>query len=310
MENLLVYLKSRNQSKKAWMRIVEAFIAVILIMTVMLVVVERQRLGSNSLEEIQIKQKNILSLVSRDDVLRNELLSWRATLTNEKIKYLVPAGYNYSIELCKYDQICPLNFTVPADVFSDETLIVANLTQYDPDNAVKLKLFFWKGPFPAGQQPHDYDEPLYVPEEEVVLCGNGVCDSGETYHECPSDNCPQIAILDTSFSQKDSWIYSGRKYVNWTIYIGETNGFDWTMEGYTECWKNKPSDVVGWNSNCNNVYAPAGVSSSANHPYAKNVTSNILSTEASGNYFNRTYFGHDTKGNSVNTSTFVTISFS
>jgi hypothetical protein len=181
MKNLFESIEHKKDnllmSKRSWMRIVEAFIAVILIMTIMVIVIQRQNIGNNSLEEIQIKQKNILNLVSRDEVLRGELLSWKAELTNEKIKYLVPQGYNYSIELCKYDSICSLNFTVKTDVFSDETLIVANLTHYMPDEAVKLKLFFWRGPFPEGQQPHNYSEPFPHEEGEEPVCSDQ-CSAG------------------------------------------------------------------------------------------------------------------------------------
>ena len=178
MKGLLESIKQKRnpvfQNKKAWMRIVEAFIAVILIMTVMLVVIERQRIGLNSVEEIQIKQRNILNLIARDDSLRAEILSWRATQTNEKLKYLVPAGYNYSIELCQYDQMCSLNFTVPTDVFSDETIIISNLTHYISKEAVKLKLFFWRGPFPEGQEPHNYSEPFREVNETITpaVCSN------------------------------------------------------------------------------------------------------------------------------------------
>lgn len=158
MINLLSYLKFRIKSKNSWLRIVEAFIAIILIMTVMIIVIQKQRVGVNSIEEIKTKQQDILGVISKDEALRSELLSWKAEKTNEKVKYLIPQGYNYSIELCEYDDICSLNFTISTTLISDETLIVANLTHYSPDEAVKLKLFFWKGSFPAGQFPHNYSE--------------------------------------------------------------------------------------------------------------------------------------------------------
>jgi hypothetical protein len=307
MENLLAYLKFRNQNKKAWMRIVEAFIAIILIMTVMLVVIQRQRLGSNSLEEIQIKQKNILNLVARDEVLRGELLSWQATQTNEKIKYLVPTGYNYSIELCRYNEICNLNFTVPADVFSDETLIVANLTHYIPDEAVKLKLFFWRGPFPEGQQPHNYSEPLYVPEPECTSSAD--CTSIQ-FCEIISHTCqPGIAVLQTSFGIRESWIASNRKYINWTVTIS-TSHFDWYADGVVDCWINVPTDLP-WSSNCNTtIYTDRTRNATIAVPFTRTPTTSIISKQATGNVYNRTYFGHDSRGNSVNTSAFIVIPFS
>lgn len=150
----LLFMDRNN--KKGWLRIVEAFIAIMLIMAVLLVVIQRQRVAMNSNEEIQVKQRDIINMIVRDDSLRSEILSWKATQTSEKVKYLVPAGYNYSIELCNYTEFCALNFTVPTTVYSDETIIVSNLTHYVPNEAVKIKLFFWRGSYPVGYSPRNY----------------------------------------------------------------------------------------------------------------------------------------------------------
>lgn len=155
MEIKSILFINRN-NKKGWLRIVEAFMAIILIMAVLLVIIQKQRVAINDTSEIQVKQRDIINMIVRDDSLRAEILSWKATQTNEKVKYLVPAGYNYSIELCNYTQFCALNFTVPTTVYSDETIIVSNLTHYVPNEAVKIKLFFWRGAFPAGSSPRNY----------------------------------------------------------------------------------------------------------------------------------------------------------
>ncbi len=149
-----------RKSKKAWLRIVEAFIAILLIMSTLVIILQKQKIAANSNEEIQIKQKDILNMIVKDDSLRAEILSWKATQTNEKVRALVPSGYNYSIELCSYEKLCPLNFTVPTAVYSDETIIISNLTHYVANEAVKIKIYFWKGSFPTGQNPHNYSEIL------------------------------------------------------------------------------------------------------------------------------------------------------
>ena len=126
-------------------------------MAVVIVLIQKQKTNLlSSSEEIQENQKNILKLVATNDQLRSEILAWKAEKTNEKIKPLVPQGYNYSIELCPFDEICSLNFSVPSSVYSEETLILANLTYYNASSAVKVKLFFWRGPFPAGFSQRNY----------------------------------------------------------------------------------------------------------------------------------------------------------
>lgn len=197
----MVFSKILLDDKRGWMRIVEAFIAVMLIMTVMLVVIGNQRAGMNTVDEIQIKEKSILSLVTSDDTLRSEILSGLMSGTNDKVKQLVPVGYNYTIRLCTINDICGLNFTLPGDVYSEETLVVANLTYYNPGNAVKLKLFFWRGPYPPGASAPNYSQLITeVVPNITTVCGDGICGSGETPFNCPSDCGLPSAVVSVSYT--------------------------------------------------------------------------------------------------------------
>jgi len=193
-------LKEFRGNKKGWMRIIEAFIAILLIMTVMLVVIQRQRSGTNVASEIETRQKSILTLVSGDELLRSEILSGVLTKTSQKVDYLLPPSYNYSMRLCLISDICGLNFTIPGEVYSQETLITANLTYKSPV-PIKLKLFFWRGPYPEGFFPPNYSEPItdILPEcvDECSIIGMRTCADithNKTCGEFDSDSCKEWSM--------------------------------------------------------------------------------------------------------------------
>ena len=173
----ITQLFGKNSDKRGVMRIIEAFIAIMLIMTVMLVVITRERSGTNTASEIETIQRGALSLISGDDTLRSQILSGVLTGTSDKIKYLVPMGYNYSIRLCNITDVCGLNFTVQGEVYSEETLITANLT-YKAPQPIKVKIFYWLGPYPPGNSPPNYSQPITTVFQctDNSQCASGYCD--------------------------------------------------------------------------------------------------------------------------------------
>jgi len=134
----------RMKSKKAWIRIAEAFIAIVLIFTTLLIVLSRQNASSARSDEIITLQSNILQSVLRDDVLRSQVLSGNLSGTYTFIGKKVPSWINYSVVNCSYIDICsnPAGY-IGENVYSNEILISSNIT-YLPENASRLKIFFWE----------------------------------------------------------------------------------------------------------------------------------------------------------------------
>jgi hypothetical protein len=132
------------KSKGAWLRILEAFVAVILIFSVLLFVFYKQE-PQKSDEEITKLQKNLLETISLDYSLRSQILSDNVSGVETKIKEVAPGWINYSVRICSPEDICAADISAEIlstrDIYSSETLIMSNLTYFKDK---KLKIFFWK----------------------------------------------------------------------------------------------------------------------------------------------------------------------
>lgn len=131
----------RKKDIKAWLRIVEAFIAVLIVMGVVLVVLSKQSPGANISEGIYEKQRHILNIISKNDSLRAFVLTGNNAEINNAISNMVPITWNYATEICELDSICN-SVSTPNDkeVYTTEIVITSTLTQYSPK---KLRFFVW-----------------------------------------------------------------------------------------------------------------------------------------------------------------------
>ncbi len=144
------------QSKKAWIRIVEAFVAMLIITGIVLLLVGK---GQIKKEDSSIKiyelENSMLREIQTNDSLRQEILnvpgaslplSWAemGILTpnvNQKIQFNTPSYLICQARICLLTDSCPLNINLNKDIYARGTAITANLTSYSPR---QLKLFCWK----------------------------------------------------------------------------------------------------------------------------------------------------------------------
>ena len=126
---------------KAWLRIVEAFIAILIVIGVVLVVLTKQSPGANISESVYEKQRQILNIISKNNGLRAFVLAGNNAQINNAISDMVPASWNYATEICELDSICN-SASTPNDkeVYTTEVVITSTLTQYSPK---KLRFFVW-----------------------------------------------------------------------------------------------------------------------------------------------------------------------
>jgi hypothetical protein len=134
------------KDRKAWIRILEAFIAIMIIMGSLIVIISKQPKSAGISDEIYSKQRQILDTVSKNTSLRSEVLSGdiNSILLNQAINELSPASWNYSINICNLSQICtnPANNAdyMSKDVYATEMVISSDLITYNPK---KLRFFVW-----------------------------------------------------------------------------------------------------------------------------------------------------------------------
>lgn len=145
-----------KKNKKAWIKIVEAFVAILLVMGVLLIIIDRGGFERKGIPEIYKKELSILREVQLNDTLRNEILrleesvfpvEWKDFNSNgledirNKIIEKKPDGLDCEAKVCILEDDCILNKDFEKDVYVQSVAIVANLEVYHPR---QLKLFCWE----------------------------------------------------------------------------------------------------------------------------------------------------------------------
>jgi len=138
---------NHKKDVKGWIRILEAFLAIMIIMGSLLIIISRQPKNIGVSDDIYEKQRQILEIISKNETLRTEVLfgDSNSLVLNDVVKKLSPVSWNYSLNICALNEICPNlanngNY-ISTDVYATEILITSNLTEYAPK---KLKLFVWR----------------------------------------------------------------------------------------------------------------------------------------------------------------------
>ncbi len=130
--------------RKAWIRILEAFLAILLILGSLLVIMSRKAPETNISDEIYTKQRQILDMISKNNSLRNDIIIEDNTKVNEAIFRLVPNSWNFTTNICDINLNCPnpvgADEIIDKDVYATEVLVTSNLTYYSPK---KLRFFVW-----------------------------------------------------------------------------------------------------------------------------------------------------------------------
>ena len=126
---------------KAWLRIVEAFVAIMIVMGVVLVVLSNQGSRTDISEGVYEKQRAILNLVSKNNLQRGYVLNDNEGEINTFVSDMIPDAWEYDIEICQLDEICSSeNSPNDREVYASEIIITSTLTSYNPRI---LKLFVW-----------------------------------------------------------------------------------------------------------------------------------------------------------------------
>lgn len=142
-----------RKNKKGWIRIVEAFIAILIITGVLLTVINKGYIGKKDIsEEVYDSQIVILREIQLDDSYRNAILSveqddlpleWDSFTEDlggvkTKIEGRTPAYLTCTAKICKMNEICSYSGEDKGDVYALSVAISASSSQYNPK---QLKLF-------------------------------------------------------------------------------------------------------------------------------------------------------------------------
>jgi len=149
-------VNTRNKikyNKKGWIRLVEVFIAILLLTGVLLIIFTR---NSSEKENFQIetakKELAMLRDIELNNTLRAEILGigssnlpveWsefnsQAPNLKSRIIYLTPKNLECQAKICLIDEICVMDELSNGDIYVEGVVISANATVYSPR---QLKLF-------------------------------------------------------------------------------------------------------------------------------------------------------------------------
>jgi hypothetical protein len=142
------------KNHKGWIRIIEAFVAILLVAGVLLIVINKGDIGkkdiSSTIYDVEI---SILREIQLNDALRNDILSvtppveWNDTnfplSIKNKIIDRIPAYLDCEAKICFMDEICELNEYPKKDVYAQSVAITATLQTPEEEHLKQLKLFCW-----------------------------------------------------------------------------------------------------------------------------------------------------------------------
>ena len=129
------------KNKKAWVRIVEATIASLIIIGFILVMMSRQQTKTPDIgDEIYEKQRSILDILSINESLRNDIVLNNKDSVNSAIAKRIPSSWSFATNICGLDEICSGKIPYDREVYTTEIVISSALTKYNPK---KLRFFVW-----------------------------------------------------------------------------------------------------------------------------------------------------------------------
>ena len=135
-------INTRKLDRKAWIRILEVFIAILIVMSAVLIILSRNAPRLDMGDEIYEKQRQIIDIISKNNSLRTDIIMGENSQVNNTISQMLPNSWTFATRICGLNLMCPLNLTkaYEYDVYSIEVVITSNLTQYSPK---KLRFFVW-----------------------------------------------------------------------------------------------------------------------------------------------------------------------
>ena len=133
------------KGKKGFLRILEVFIAIMLIASVMSFIYIKQIQKPNKEQAIHQIQKIALGEINSDNLLREAVLTENTAKINETLSSIIPRNYGFKFQICKLDDICGLerqdSYYTDNEIYADETVISSTLETYSPK---KIRLFIWE----------------------------------------------------------------------------------------------------------------------------------------------------------------------
>lgn len=143
-------LNNMSMDKKAWIKIIEASLAVLIVLGAIMVLAPIEKSKNVDVSErVYEKERQILDIIAHDDDLREKVLSSISdpSKMNDVKDYIskgIPGTWNYDLCIVRIDQTCtPLNIPYDRDVYVSETIVTSTLSLFPNQKTSRLRLFVW-----------------------------------------------------------------------------------------------------------------------------------------------------------------------
>lgn len=127
--------------KRGWTRVIEVFVAVMLLMGVLTVILQQQEIESeNRFKEIYEKQHSVTKEIQMNQSMRSSIISGQITKEiNSTIEKRLKE-MECKPKICTMDQECQIQNNIEEEIYAQTTKIYSNTTHYKPK---KIKIFCW-----------------------------------------------------------------------------------------------------------------------------------------------------------------------
>lgn len=150
-------IKIKQKNKRAWIRLVEAFIAILLVAGILFLIITQENMKRDISAQVYQKEVSILRGIEMNKTLREQVLginvstlpiSWEDTgfppNVKTKITDEIPSYLDCLAKICEITDVCvleeELEEEITGDIYAQSVGIFADLTKYDPR---QLKIFCW-----------------------------------------------------------------------------------------------------------------------------------------------------------------------
>jgi hypothetical protein len=179
--------------KRGWLRVFEAVVAVMLIMSAVLLIYVSQK--TSITEDIYISdwQNEMLDLIANDVLLRYAIIANDEVYIKKILLENSPQNMNLAIEICEILGPCPLKEYAQKNIFVQERIISGTMTPISRYSPKRIRLFIWE----RGTEDEDF--------KCLERCALGAkkCINNEI-HSCIIDTngCPHWELNETCITPK------------------------------------------------------------------------------------------------------------
>ena len=127
-------------NKWGFLRILEAIIAITIIISVMFIYFNKSR--NFPQHDLTIRARAILDEISKDNILRADVLNNQTVKLDDFIQIRIPEAHlTFEVKICEVNDVCGKSSYIRREIYSAERSISSILSSYSPK---KLRLFIWE----------------------------------------------------------------------------------------------------------------------------------------------------------------------